>query len=183
MRHTHTQKYRVTSFSGSWGRKLALADWVFARAFKNSRLCRLCWRFVIITCFRLALHVASGFNTVSNRTFAGFTLKTEPFSATYPLVCLYVSKNYVQCWNSALLAQGTPSSSIRGKVKSKRGIKIQRLECASRAVGVCSEAVCDQTCFRELHTVHWSATGAEVILEGCGVMVLQDQTACALSPT
>lgn len=133
-----------------------------------------------------------GFITVSNsqnaseltRTFAGFTLKTEPFSSTYLMVCLHVSKNSAVCWNAALLVQGPVSSTIRGKVKSERGYKIQRPEHASRAVCVRCEAVCDQICFRELHTVHWSAIGAEVILEGCGIgMVPQDQKACVVSLT
>lgn len=49
------------------------------------------------------------------------------------------------------------------------------------AVCVRSEAVCDQTCFRELHTARWSAIGAEEILEGCGIrMVPQDQKASAV---
>lgn len=52
------------------------------------------------------------------------------------------------------------------------------------AVCVRSEAVCDQTCFRELHTACWSAIGAEEILEGCGIrMVPQDQKASAVSLT
>lgn len=52
------------------------------------------------------------------------------------------------------------------------------------AVCVRSEAVCDQTCFRELHTARWSAIGAEEILEGCGIrMVPQDQKASAVSLT
>lgn len=115
-------------------------------------------------------------------TFAGFALKTEAFSSTYVVVCQHVPKNSLLCCNSALLVHW--ALLWEGRLNPSMAIQSRDLNTPLGPVCVHSEAVCDQPCFRELHTAHRSATGAEVISEGCGIrMVLQDQKACAISLT
>lgn len=82
------------------------------------------------------------------------------------------------CWNSALLVQGMLSSTIRGCLNRSAAIKSRDL---STPPGLLVSAVRQPA----IRLASWvpSAIGAEVILRGCGIWMVQDQQACAFSLT